>query len=492
MLKDKALLCDLYQLTMAQAYWNAAAVDTNASTNSDASTSTEACFYMHFRENPFRGGYAIACGFAQFAEFVEGFRFTEEQCAYLATLKTPHNTLLFEQEFINTLAELTLSISVDAVVEGTAIFPYEPIARVTGPILHCQLIETALLNLVNYQTLIATKAARICEAAKGPVAEFGLRRAQGPMGGLLASRAAVVGGCASTSNVEAGQVFGLPVSGTHAHSWVMAHTSELAAFRAFAAAFPHNSVLLVDTYDTLGGVRNAITVAKEMEQRGEKLLGIRIDSGDLAWLSIRARELLDEADLSYVKIVASNDLDEHTIQSLREQGACIDSWGVGTKLVTAWDQPALTGVYKLCATRAPGEERWTPQLKVSEQIAKSTLPGLLATRRYLDEHGAFIGDMIYNTQTPPTNDLIIDPFDELRRKDLSGHASVELLQPLIRMGKVCGAQLSALEAQNNTRESLRCLDASKKRLLNPHVHPVGLETVLHQQRDEMILRTRSL
>jgi nicotinate phosphoribosyltransferase len=479
-LENKALFCDLYQLTMAQGYWKAGFLE------------ADACFYMHFRENPFRGGYAIACGFAQFADFIEGFHFTDEHGAYLSTIKTTGDTPLFEQDFIDALADLKLTIDVDAVAEGTVVFPYEPIARVTGPILQCQLVETALLNLVNYQTLIATKASRVCEAAKGPVAEFGLRRAQGPVGGLLASRAAVVGGCSSTSNVEAGYIFDLPVSGTHAHSWVMAHDSELAAFRAFVESFPHNSVLLVDTYNTLNGVENAIVVAKEMEQRGERLAGIRIDSGDLAWLSICARQLLDNAGLDYVRIVASNDLDEHTIQSLREQGARVDSWGVGTRLVTAWDQPALTGVYKLCGMRKPGDTRWIPQLKVSEQISKSTLPGLLTTRRYFSEQGVLVGDMIFDEQMSPKDDLIIDPFDELRRKDLSGFTSVELLEPLIRMGKVSGARLSALDAQQNTRENLSRLDPSSKRFLNPHTHPVGLETALHKQRDRMILQARSL
>lgn len=464
---------------MAQGYWKTGSLD------------AEACFYMHFRENPFSGGYAIACGFAQLADFIEGFRFTDEHGAYLSTIRTTHNTPLFEQDFINALLDLRLSVDVDAVVEGTVIFPYEPIARVTGPILQCQLVETALLNLVNYQTLIATKAARVCEVAKGPVAEFGLRRAQGPMGGLLASRAAVVGGCSSTSNVEAGYVFDLPVSGTHAHSWVMAHDSELAAFRAFVESFPHNSILLVDTYSTLHGVKNAIIVAKEMEQRGERLAGIRIDSGDLAWLSVRARELLNDAGLDYVHIVASNDLDEHTIQSLHEQGSCIDSWGVGTRLVTAWDQPALSGVYKLCGIRRPGDTCWTPQLKVSEQISKSTLPGQLATRRYFDEQGTLVGDMIFDEQLPPQDDLIINPFDDLRCKDLSGFSSVELLEPLIRRGKVSGTRPSALEAQQNTRENLSRLDPSSKRLLNPHSHPVGLESALHEQRDRMILQARS-
>ncbi|MDR2587107.1 MAG: nicotinate phosphoribosyltransferase [Coriobacteriales bacterium] len=480
MLNEQALLTDLYQLTMAQGYWKGGL------------SQTEACFYLHFRENPFEGGYTIACGFAQVAERAEGFRFTEADRAYLATLKTPQDTPLFEQEFLNTLADFRLTLNIDAVAEGTAVFPHEPIARVTGPILHCQLFETILLNLVNYQTLIATKAARVCEVAKGPVAEFGLRRAQGPAGGLLGSRAAVVGGCSSTSNVEAGRLFGVPVSGTHAHSWVMAHSSELEAFRAFAEVFPHNSILLVDTYNTLEGVRNAIIVAKEMEQRGQRLAGIRIDSGDLAWLSIRAREMLDAQGLGYVRIVASNDLDEYTIQSLHEQGARIDSWGVGTRLITAWGQPALTGVYKLCATRQAGEQRWTPQLKVSEQTSKSTLPGLLAVRRYADEQGILVGDMVYDEQSQPTDDLIIDPYDDLRRKNLTGFAHRELLEPLVRDGKAVGGRLSTLEAQENARANLASLHPTIKRFLNPHSYPVGLERTLRHQRDEIIRQARAV
>jgi nicotinate phosphoribosyltransferase len=478
MLSGQALLTDLYQLTMAQGYWKTGLID------------KEACFYVHFRENPFKGGYAIACGLAQLVDFIAGFCFTEEDRAYLSTLKAANDTALFEPAFIDSLADLRLTLDVDAVVEGTAVFPYEPLVRVTGPILQCQIVETALLNLVNYQTLIATKAARICEAAKGPVAEFGLRRAQGPMGGLLASRAAIVGGCASTSNVEAGRMFGVPVSGTHAHSWVMAHGSELEAFRAFVGVFPHNGVLLVDTYDTLDGVRNAIVVAKEMEQRGERLMGIRIDSGDLAWLSIRARELLDAEGLDYVRVFASNDLDEYTIQSLHEQGARIDSWGVGTRLVTAWGQPALTGVYKLCATRKKGERRWDPQIKVSEQSSKSTLPGLLAARRYFDREGTFVGDMIFDEQAPPQNDLIIDPSDGLRRKDLAGFSHFELLEPLIRKGAAVGSRISVLEARENTRANLGRLHPTNKRLLNPHSYPVGLERNLLSCRDEMLRRPR--
>jgi nicotinate phosphoribosyltransferase len=480
MLDNQALLTDLYQLTMAQGY------------QKSGIAGMQACFYVHFRANPFKGGYTLACGFEQLAESIAAFRFTDEDCAYLATLQTPQGTALFTREFIDSLTGLKLDVDVDAVAEGTVVFPYEPIARVIGPILQCQLIETMLLNTVNYQTLIATKAARVCEAARGPVAEFGLRRAQGPAGGLFASRAAIVGGCDSTSNVEAGRTFGVPVSGTHAHSWVMAHTDELTAFRAFVEVFPYSSILLVDTYDTLEGVRNAIIVAKEMEQRGQRLIGIRIDSGDLAWLSIQARRLLDSEGLDYVKVVASNDLDEYTIQSLYEQGARIDSWGVGTRLVTAWDQPALAGVYKLCATREAADAPWEPQLKISELSSKSTLPGLLAVRRYLGDEGLFVGDMVYDERMMPQDDCIIDPADKLRSKDLAGFESVELLEPLIRKGRPVAKRLSALEARETARAGLRMLHPTNKRLLNPHSYPVGLTRSLLEQRDTLLKRSRVL
>jgi nicotinate phosphoribosyltransferase len=476
----QALNTDLYQLTMAQAYWKTGLA------------SSEACFYLHFRDNPFKGGYAIACGMAQIAELIDGFAFTGSELSWLATLTTPQGTALFEPDFLAALAELRLVLDVDAVPEGTVVFPYEPIVRVLGPILQCQIIETALLNQVNYQTLVATKAARVCQVAQGPVAEFGLRRAQGPAGGLYASRAAIIGGCASTSNVAAGRLFDLPVSGTHAHSWVMAHSSELAAFRAFAEASPENCVLLVDTYDTLKGVRNAIIVAHEMEKRGHHLAAIRIDSGDLAWLSIQARELLDAAGCASVDIIASNDLDEQTIASLREQGARIDAWGVGTRLVTAYDQPALAGVYKLCATRAFGDAAWTPHIKVSEQSRKSTFPGLIATRRYFGPDGIMTGDMVYDEDLPPTGDVIIDPHDDLRRKDLSKGEAVAIMEPLARKGAIVWPAVSALEAQANTRANLERLHPSNRRFLNPHSYPVGLDPRLHEQRDRLIRTARGL
>ena len=318
------LLTDLYEITMAQGYW------------ATGKTESEACFYVFFRDYPFKGGYAIACGMAQIAELLENWEITDEDIAYLQSIQAPGGGPLFEPSFLEYLKDMEMTVDVDAVEEGTVVFPVEPLVRVTGPIIQCQLLETALLNCVNFETLIATKAARVCREAEGPVAEFGLRRAQGPNGGLLGARAAIIGGCASTSNVLAGERFNIPVSGTHAHSWVMSFDSELEAFREYARVSPKNCCLLVDTYDVF---------------KGEKLSGIRIDSGDLAWLSQQARKMLDDAGFSNVSIVASNDLDEYTISSLKAQGACIDSWGVGTKLITAYDHAALGGVYKLCAFR---------------------------------------------------------------------------------------------------------------------------------------------
>ena len=427
---DYELLTDLYQLTMAQGYWECGQRD------------VAACFHMYFRDYPFKGGFAVACGMAQLAEIVETFAFSDDDLAYLASLDAPGGGPLFKPAFLEHLRTFRLSVDVDAVPEGTVVFPHEPIVRVTGPIADCQLIETALLNCVNFQTLIATKAARVCLAAQSPVAEFGLRRAQGAAGGVWASRAAVVGGCASTSNVLAGKLFGLPVSGTHAHSWVMSFPDELAAFRAYARAFPNNCVLLVDTYDVEQGIRNAIEVGLEMRARGERLAGIRIDSGDLAWLAKTARRMLDEAGLADCGIVLSNDLDEHTIQSIRDEGAKVDSWGVGTKLACAYDQPTLGGVYKLSARC----------------------------------------------------ETIVDPADDLRQKNLSGLRFETLLKPLARKGETVlePALRDALAARERTRAGLSTLDESQKRMLNPHTYPVGLEYGLFERRRDLVVRLRGI
>ena len=462
---DFALLTDLYQLTMAQGYWKTGLSE------------DQACFHMYFRDNPFSGGYSIACGMAQLAELVDGFRFSGEDCEYLAGLKAPGGGALFEPEFLEWLGDLRLSVDIDAVHEGTVVFPNEPLVRVTGPIMQCQLLEAALLNCVNFETLIATKAARVCLAAESPVAEFGLRRAQGYAGGVWASRAAVVGGCASTSNVLAGKLFGLPVSGTHAHSWVMAFESELEAFRAYARAFPNNCILLIDTYDVRQGLENAITVGLEMKQRGERLIGVRIDSGDLSWLAKMCRERLDEAGLSDCGVVLSNDLDEYTISSIRNEGAQVMSWGVGTKLATAYDQPTLGGVYKLSATRAGKDAPWVDRIKIAENSSKLTFPGVLGIRRYYHEDGFIAGDMVYDVNAPINGEeRIVDPMDQLRQKVLSGKRFEELLHPLARNGKSVlePCYRDALAAAERVRQGLENVHETQKRMLNPHSYPVGL------------------
>lgn len=480
------LLTDLYQITMAQGYWKRERATGEVE---------EACFLMHFRDYPFKGGYAVACGMSQLADMVENYRFTESDIAYLETLEAPGGGKMFDPAFLQYLADLRLTCDIDCVLEGTLVFPYEPIVRVVGPIMQCQLLETALLNIVNFQTLIATKAARVCEAADGrPVAEFGLRRAQG-LGGVWASRAAVVGGCASTSNVLAGKLFDIPVSGTHAHSWVMAFPSELEAFRAYAEAFPTNCVLLVDSYDVEQGMRNAITVGLEMRERGEKLAAVRIDSGDLAWLAKMARQMLDEAGLTETGIVLSNDLDEYTIESILGEGAPVNSWGVGTKLATAYDQPTLGGVYKISATRVTGAREWTDRLKISETAAKLTMPGVLDVRRYYNENGTIAGDMVFDCERGVEGrELIVDPLDSLRQKNLAGKRYITLLHPLARDGEVVlgATDRSAMAARSRVRAELATLDESQKRMLNPHTYPVGLEQGLHERRRDLIAHLRDI
>ncbi len=477
------LLTDLYQLTMAQGYWECGKAD------------TQACFHMFFRDYPFNGGYAVACGMAQLADLVDGFTFSEDDLEYLASIPAPGGGMLFKPEFIDYLRDFKLSVDIEAVAEGEIVFPYEPLVRVTGPIMECQLLETALLNCVNFETLIATKAARVCMAAEAPVAEFGLRRAQGAAGGVWASRAAVVGGCASTSNVLAGKLFDLPVSGTHAHSWVMSFPDELSAFRAYAKAFPTNCVLLVDTYDVAQGIKNAITVGLEMRERGEKLTGIRIDSGDLSWLAKMARTMLDDTGLTDCGIVLSNDLDEYTIRSIRDEGAQVMSWGVGTKLATAYDQPSLGGVYKLSATRENDESAWIDHVKISESSAKLTTPGVLNVRRYYFEDGHIAGDMVFDTNAAVNEgEVIVDPMDGLRRKDLSGKTWRELLIPLARAGKTVLSEefRSAKAAQMRTKQGLATLDESQKRTLNPHTYPVGLDKDLFDRRRDLVAQLRGI
>jgi len=476
-----AMLTDLYQLTMAQAYLSAGIAD------------TEGCFHLYFRSNPFGGGYSVACGLAQALDFLESFSFSEEDAAFLSEQTGADGEPLFGAEFLRWLVSARFCCDVDAVEEGTIVFPREPLLRVSGPLPVCQIVETALLNAINFQTLVATKASRCLIAADGaPVIEFGLRRAQGPDGGLSASRAAYIGGCSATSNVLAGQRHGVPIAGTHAHSWVMAFDSELEAFEAYARAQPNNVTFLVDTYDTLEGVAHAVEVGVRLRERGHELLGVRIDSGDLAWLSRRAREILDDGGFPNARVVASNELDEHLIQSLKEQGAAIDVWGVGTKLATAWDQPALGGVYKLSAIRRPGQE-WTPRVKVSEQTAKVTTPGVLGVRRYRTPDGCLAGDMIYDTLADPgVCAEMVHPEDPLRSTSYDASVAVEeLLVPAFRSGERVYDSPPLARIRDRTLAQIAVLDASHKRFLNPHTYKVGVERGLSERRLALIAEART-
>ena len=476
-----SLLTDLYQVTMAYGYWQQGMQD------------REAVFHLYFRKAPFQGGYAVAAGLAYVVDFLQNLHFSEDDLTYLGSLKSNKGTAMFPPEFLHYLRELKFTCDVDAIAEGTVVFGNEPLIRVQGPLLQAQLVETALLTLVNFQTLIATKASRIREAAgSDTVLEFGLRRAQGPDGGLSASRAAYLGGVDATSNVLAGQRFGIPVKGTHAHSWVMAFGDEETAFTAYAQAFPDDSVFLVDTYDTLEGVRHAIKVARQMRANGHELGGIRLDSGDLAYLISEARALLNEAGFNNVRIVASNDLEENLITSLKQQGAKIDTWGIGTQLVTAYDQPALGGVYKLAALRKPDDSGWDFTIKLSEQLAKTSIPGILQVRRYETDKGQPRADMLYNVaELLPEQLTLVDPLDATRRRAVRPDAPYrELLEPIFRNGELVHTLPTLQESRARAHREVLSLDPSTRRFLNPHTYPVGLEESLNTFRTKLILEKR--
>jgi nicotinate phosphoribosyltransferase len=464
---------------MAAAYWKCGRAE------------DEAVFHLFFRRTPFGGSYAIAAGLGDAVEWLRNYRFSPEELAYLGTMKGRDGSPLFEAGFLDYLRDLRLTADIDAMPEGTLAFAHEPLLRMRGPLVQGQLLETALLCILNYQTLVATKAARVCEATRGePVLEFGLRRAQGPDGAMSASRAAFIGGCVATSNVLAGQRFGIPVRGTHAHSWVMSFESEREAFQAYARAMPHNSTFLVDTYDTLGGVREAIEAGRWLREQGHELNGIRLDSGDLAELSIAARQLLDEAGFPDATIVASNDLDEHLIENLKQQGARISLWGVGTKLVTAYDQPALGGVYKLGAIRR-ADGSWDHKVKLSEQPVKISNPGVLQVRRFQDERG-FVGDMIYDDSTgAPPPDTALDVADPSRRwHPRDGEMGTDVLVPILRAGKVVREPEPLVVCQARTKEQLAQLPATMKRFLNPKPYFVGLAEDLHETKLRLIAKAR--
>lgn len=476
-----ALLTDFYQLTMAYAYWKSGKAE------------EEAVFNLFFRKNPFQGGFTVAAGLDYIIDYCRNFKFGQDDLDYLKSMKNADGSLTFEPAFLEYLSKMEFSCDLDAVEEGTVVFPHMPIIKIKGPLIQCQLLETPLLNIINFQTLIATKAARIVYAAKGDsVLEFGLRRAQGIDGALAASRAAYIGGCTSTSNVMAGKLFGIPVSGTHAHSWIMSFDSELEAFKAYADAFPDKCVFLVDTYDTIKGVKNAIEVGKILRERGKEMLGVRIDSGDLAYYSNLAREMLDEAGFPDAKIVASNDLDEQIITSLKIQEASINVWGVGTKLVTAFDQPALGAVYKLAAIKNK-EGVWEPKVKVSQQSIKINVPGNQRVVRF-SKNGKALADMIFLKEESLERGqfTIIDPVDPTKRKKIytDGLEKEELLKSIFEKGTKVYERPDIHQTKKNTERNLTQFDKAHKRLVNPHVYPVGLEEGLYELRSQLVFKMK--
>jgi nicotinate phosphoribosyltransferase len=460
-----ALLTDLYELTMAYGYWKRGLKE------------KEAVFHLNFRRSPFQGTFAIAAGLECAMDYIQRFKFDAEDLSYLATLEAKPRKPLFEQAFLDELEQLSFTLDIDAVPEGTPVFPYQPLLRVQGPIIQAQILESVLLNIINFQSLIATKAARICWAAKpDPIVEFGLRRAQGIDGAISASRAAYIGGCESTSHVLAGKLFGIPVRGTHAHSWVMLFRDEATSFREFAMALPEQCVFLIDTYSTLNGVKKAIEVANSLKEEGFNLFGVRLDSGDLAFLSQEVRNLLDGAGYFHTKIMASNELDEYIISDLKtQQGAKIDIWGVGTNLVTGKSQPALDGIYKLSAVRDPGGP-WEYRVKISDQLAKVTNPGILQVRRFWNEKG-YIADMLYDIHGEPISKYtVIDPSESAHRLNIEADTPYQdLLVPVMRRGKLVYTHPALSDMRRKTEEELGKFPERIRRFLNPQPYFAGIE-----------------
>jgi len=472
------LLTDLYQLTMAAGYCKTGLAQ------------REAVFHLFFRQNPYGGGYAVASGLASAIDYLRKWSFDADDLAYLADQCGSDGAPLFESSFLDYLAGLKFECDVYAMPEGTPVFAGEPMLRVRGPLIQCQLIETALLTMLNFETLIATKAARVVQAAgDDPVLEFGLRRAQGIDGGITASRAAFIGGCAATSNVLAGRLFGIPIRGTHAHSWIMAFDDELEAMQAYADALPNNCVFLVDTYDTLEGVRKAAQVGLRLREQGHEMIGIRLDSGDLTELSIAARRILDEAGLPDAMIVASNDLDEHLIAKLKGQGATIGVWGVGTRLATAYDQPALGGVYKLTAIRST-DGTWQDRVKLSDDPIKMTTPGILQVRRY-QEQGRGVGDCLYDERTPPDETgSMIEPADGTVHPIPVTAEGTDLLVPIFRHGESVYDPPSAEQARRQAQQQLALLPGGVRHLTAPDRYPVQFEASLYRKKLDMIDRAQ--
>lgn len=469
-----ALLTDFYQLTMMAGHWR------------EGRTGQQVSFDYFFRSLPPHNGFAVAAGLDVFLGYLERLRFQEDDIAYLASLR------IFDAGFLDYLRGFTPRCTVWAVPEGTPVLPNEPIIQVEGPILDAQLVETALLNMVNHQTLIATKAARVCLAAEGdPVIEFGLRRAPGPDGGLSASRAAHIGGCVSTSNVLAGKVYGVPVAGTHAHSWVMSFPSELEAFRAFARLYPKRCILLVDTYDPLkSGIPNAIRVFCEMREQGiDTRPAVRLDSGDLAKISKACYRMMLEAGLENPLIVASNDLNEDLIADLKRQGARINAWGVGTQLITAYDAPALPGVYKLVAVHTGAD--WQPKMKVTSNIDKATDPGRKKLVRYYDKDGLPLGDVLFlEEEAVPGSGVIPGRAHKHPHasRHIEGAASAQaLLQKVFEKGRRILPAVPVTAVRAHAMQEMVRLPEEYKRLRNPEIYRVLLSERLGEMKDRMLV-----
>lgn len=472
-----ALLTDFYQLTMAYGYWRLGMQD------------QEAVFHLIFRSSPFKGKYTLNCGLATVIEYLQNWHFSADDIAYLATLRNVRDEQIFPVEFLDYLANLRFTGDLDAIPEGTVVFAQEPLLRIQGPLLQCQLLETPLLNILNFQTLIATKAARVCQVAAGdPVIEFGMRRAQGPDGALSASRAAYIGGCTATSNTLAGKLYGIPVRGTHAHSWVTAFTNEQEAFSAYAEVLPHNCMLLVDTFDTISGVQHAIEVGHHLREQGADLLGIRLDSGDMADLSIKARKLLDAAGFQQTQILASNKLDEYVMQSIKQQGAKIGAWGVGTNMVTAYDQPALDMVYKLSALRSK-DGRWIYKLKLSEQAIKISNPGRMQVRRFF-YNDQYVMDVLYDLELGISEMPEMVSIDQAAAKmKLADYdAFVDLLKPIFKQGKL----VEAIEPIQTIRQRAIEDVAEFYQMHDDHVYPVGMEMKLYELKQQLIAELKKL
>jgi len=457
-----ALYTDYYELTMAQGYYLSGRAEEMA------------VFDYFFRDLPFDGGYVIFAGISDLLDILSGFTFHEDELEYLAGQG-------FHPDFLDYLRNFEFEATLHSAREGEVVFPLEPVVRAVGTLVETQILETLLLNILNFESLIATKAARMKYAAGDrKVLDFGLRRAQG-LGGIQASKAAVIGGVDATSNVYAAFRHDLPASGTMAHSWIQSFDTELAAFRKFAEYYPDECVLLVDTYDTLeSGVPNAIKVAKELEEQGHRLKGIRLDSGDLAYFSRKSRKLLDDAGLDYVKIAVSNQLDERLIKSLISQNAPVDLFGVGTRLITGHESPALDGVYKLTAVH--GE----PKLKISENIEKVTLPGRKKVIRYLDEDNRFYGDgILLDEEKEKQVDTIFHPYYPAKRSSVEGYKTERLLQPAMKKGAVSIDLPKADESARYARKRLEQLNPEHKRFDNPHIYKVGLSKKLMDLRDDL-------